>query len=729
VGKTRLAIAVAEAHATAFRDGVVFVPLAAISNPAQVLTSIARVFDIREMSRPSTVEDLIATLRHRQVLLVLDNVEHLLPAATDIGRLIANCPHLTVLATSREPLRLANEQRFPTPPLTLPEVDQQQDADVTVLAESEAVAFFVDRARWVQNDFALESNNAAAVSEICRRLDGLPLAIELAAAWMRVLTPSMLLERLEQRLPLLRGGPEHLPIRLRTMHNAIAWSYDLLNDDEARLFRALAIFAGGFTLEAAETVSHAVLLSGSAPTLDLLASLIDKNLIQTQTDGRFSRFLMLETVREFALAQLAAHGETASVAAAHAAWMAHFAEFAEPHLLGPDEREWKVRCDSELENLRAALTWSLDHNVECALRIGAALWLYWDWSIAAEGANWLRLALARATDEPVHVRARAFTTHAALTTICGDLATGTISLDQAIPLAREAGLPVTEGLATWVLGCTDMLTGNVEAAELQLDRALQLLTAATTSTVRSQISHVRAHRGVVAFLQGDATLGLACYERAMEQARSAKSDSVTLMMLGDYAGWLVDAGEMERAETLAREGLTLARDYVGWLAACPLCSLALTAALRGNMVLAARYLGAIDAARQHGGIDFPMYYVQRLDRAASLAQASLGNEVFAAERAEGMASLPAILAGQPADLGSPLADVDMTIDAPDGGSLTPRQRQVVALMVAGRSDRQIADELFISHRTASHHVAAILEKLNARTRGEAAVRAVQAGLI
>lgn len=729
VGKTRLAIAVAEAMASTFLDGVVFVPLAAIGNPAQVFTSMARAFDIREMSRPSTVEDLIAALRQRQMLLILDNVEHLLPVANDIGRLVAACPHLTVLTTSREPLRLANEKRFPTPPLTLPPIDHEQDASLDTLAQSEAMTFFVDRARWVQHDFTLDASNGLTIARICHRLEGLPLAIELAAAWMRVLTPSMLLERLEQRLPLLRGGPEHLPDRLRTMHDAIAWSYDLLSDDEARVFRVLSIFAGGFTLDAAEAVSDALAIPSRAPTLDLLANLIDKNLIQTQTDGRCSRFLMLETVREFARAQLAAKGEAARTAAAHASWMATFAEFAEPHLLGPDERAWKLHCDDELANLRAALAWSLDHDVASALRIGAALWLYWDWSIAAEGANWLRLALARATDEPVSVRARAFTTHAALAALCGDMEASAVSLTQAVPLAHEAGLPVTEGLGTWVLGCIDMLAGNRETAQPLLDRALQLLTAADTSTVRSQIAHVWAHRGVVAFWQGDTDSGFACYERAVEQARSAQSDSVMTIVLGDFAGWLVDAGEIARAEKLADEALALAKDHVSWLAASPLSCLALVEALRGNMALAAHYLGALDAAWRSGGLDLPLYYQRRIDRASALAQASLGETVFAAMRDDGMALLPTILAGQAADLESLIADADLTVDTTDEGNLTPRQRQVVALIVAGRSDRQIAQELFISPRTASHHVAAILEKLGARSRGEAAVRAVQVGLI
>lgn len=726
IGKTRLAIAVAEATATAFLDGVVFVPLAALRDPAQVLSAIARALDVREMTGPVTVEGLSTALKGRHLLLVLDNLEHVLPATQDLDALIAHCPQLLVLVTSREPPRLPYEERFATPPLTLPPADPEQDLDLTRMAESEAVAFFVDRARWAAPDFSLDAGNAGTIAEMCRRLDGLPLAIELAAAWMHVLTPAMLLQRLERRLPLLRGGSEHRPDRLRTMHNAIAWSYDLLTPDEARLFRALSIFAGGCTLEAAEAVSAAVCLPGCAPPLDLLASLIDKNLLQTQVNDRFSRFLMLETVREFAREQLEASGEATAVAAAHAAWVVSFVEGAEPHLLGPDEREWLRRSEAELDNIRAALTWSLDHDVESALRIGAALWVTFHWYLAAEGAEWLRRALARATSEPVRVRARASITHAALAGLSGDPTACMTAAQCATRLAPEAGDPIDEGAALWVLGCAEMLAGHVTIATHHLDSALPLLEQAATSTKRALLAHAWSHRGVAAFAAGDMATGLACYERAREEVRMAHSDCMSMIVLGDYAGWLTDLGEFERARDLALETLAIARGHPSYMVASPLSCLALLSALRGEMEQAARFLGAIEEVWRHCGIDIPLHFRGRLDRAELLARDALSDAAFGAALTEGQQSLAAILTG-------PKNDAANSIPAGDPASplsdLTPRQREVVSLLVAGYTDRQIAQSLFISHRTVSSHVAVIMDKLQARTRGEAAFRAVRAGLI
>ena len=728
VGKTRLAIAVAEATAAAFPDGVVFVPLATLSDSTQVLSAIARALDVPEMAGPVTVEGITTALQRRHLLLVLDNLEHVLPASRDLDRLIAHCPQLVMLVTSREPLRLAYEERFATPPLSVPPADptQEQELDLAIVAKSEAIAFFVDRARWVDPGFSLDAGNAGTITEICRRLDGLPLAIELAAAWMHILTPSMLLERLDRRLPLLRGGSLHRPDRLRTMHQAIAWSYDLLSADEARLFRALSIFSGGCTLEAVERVSAALGLPEGTPPLDLLASLIDKNLVQTQVNDRSSRFLMLETVREFAREQLEAHGEAATVAAVHASWVVSFVEDAEPHLLGPDERVWRLRSEAELGNIRAALTWSLDHDVESALRIGAALWVAFTWYIAAEGAEWLRRALARATTQPERVRARAYTTHAALSNLSGDPAAGAASAQCATLLAHEAGDPFCEGAALWMAGSAAMLGGNLTAAAHHFDRALPLLEGATTSTARAYLAHAWSHRGAVALSASDVANGLACYERAREKTRLAGSDAISILVLGDYAGWLTDLGEVERARDLALEALALARGHVPWMIASPLSSLALLFALQGEMEHAVRYLGIIDEAWRNCGLDMPSHFRVRLDRAELLARDALSDAAFGAAMAEGQRSLAAILTGPENDAATSISPGD---PASSLGDLTLRQREVLALLVAGYTDRQIAQSLFISPRTASSHVAVIMDKLYARTRGEAAFRAVQAGLI
>ncbi|MGH2616368.1 MAG: ATP-binding protein, partial [Thermomicrobiales bacterium] len=427
VGKTRLALAVAKEIEPEFADGAVFVPLAAVSDPALVIPTIARALEIRDTRERSLAEALLVALRDRHLLLVLDNFEHLMlpgmTAAASVAHLLQACPTVTAFVTSRAPLHLSGEQRFLTPPLALPAVDAVLSVDT--LDNFGAIAFFVERARWVSHNFVLSEDNAAAIADICRQLDGLPLAIELAAPWIRALTAEELLQRLEHRLPLLQGGADDQPARLRTMRDAIAWSYDLLTVDEAQLFRRLAVFVGGFTLEAveriacvespiaiAEPAAHSSSSRFPPPAttdpLDLLAGLIDKGLLQpTQLETQESRFTLLETVREFALERLAESGEAGVIESAHAAYVRDLTERAEPHLLGPQERRWHARCDAELGNLRAALAWALEHDVEAALRIGAALWAYWAWHHLAEGRRWLTDALARSETQPDLLRTRA----------------------------------------------------------------------------------------------------------------------------------------------------------------------------------------------------------------------------------------------------------------------------------------------------------------------------------
>ncbi|MGH2616414.1 MAG: ATP-binding protein, partial [Thermomicrobiales bacterium] len=365
VGKTRLAIAAATAIAPAFADGVVFVPLAAITEPGLVLPTISRALDIRETPGRPLTKTLAEALQDWRVLLVLDNFEHVLVAAADLARLLEACPGLTALVTSRAPLRLSVEQRFLTPPLTLPAPGHTL-ADGG-LAGNEAIALFVERARSVRHDFAVDGGNAAQLVEICRRLDGLPLAIELAAAWVRVLPPAALLSRLDQRLSLLHGAIDEQPLRLRTMRDAIAWSYDLLAPDEARLFRRLAVFVGGFTLETAEHVAqgerrdspspHDPITPSPTSTLDLLAAFIDKSLLQLNADQPDPRYLMLETVREFALERLEEAAEATSIRDRHATWCLELATRAEPELSGAQQTIWFARLETEHPNLRAALSW------------------------------------------------------------------------------------------------------------------------------------------------------------------------------------------------------------------------------------------------------------------------------------------------------------------------------------------------------------------------------------
>ncbi|MGH8574559.1 MAG: ATP-binding protein, partial [Gammaproteobacteria bacterium] len=346
-------------------DGAAFVPLATVRDPDYVLTAIAAAIGVRENGDRPFDERLAVLLRDRTLLLVVDNVEHLPTAALQIAALLAACPGLTMLATSRAPLLVSGERTLDVPPLTLPpDADDGPTPRPDEVLRAEAVRLFVERAQAVRADFALTETNASAVAAICRRLDGLPLAIELAAARVRMLPPHALLGRLSRRLPLLTGGAHDAPGRHRTMRDAIAWSYDLLADSERALFRRLSIFAGAFTLESAEMVAgRGEQGAPDAPleTLDGVALLVDKSLLRQEAGPDDEpTFVLLETIREFGREQLVESGESEAIGRRHAAWYLRLAERAAPELFGPEQRRWAERLDREHANLRAALTWLLD---------------------------------------------------------------------------------------------------------------------------------------------------------------------------------------------------------------------------------------------------------------------------------------------------------------------------------------------------------------------------------
>jgi predicted ATPase/DNA-binding NarL/FixJ family response regulator len=728
VGKTRLALAVAADLADAYADGVVFVPLAAVPEAGLVLPALASALGVRETVERRLFDALIATLRGRQLLVILDNLEHVLGAAPEIARLLAACPGLTILATSRAPLNVSGEQRFQTPPLALPPPGGQIDPER--LRNYSAIALFVERAREVRHDFALTPENAPAIADICQRLDGLPLAIELAAAWVRLLPLPALAAGLEQRLALLHGGPKDQPARLRTMREAIAWSYALLTARQAQLFRRLSIFVGGFTLGAAEAIND----QQSPVTLDVLVALVDTSLVQVMPDdGGEPRFQLLETVREFGLEQLAASGDAEQIAAVHASVMLAFAEAAEPNLLGPEEVRWQDRCAAELGNLRAALAWAIDHDLEMALRIGGALWVYWAWYQLAEGRRWLTRACEQpAENVPSLVQSRARCTQASLAALEGDV-DATIEIGQmALDLARSAKDPVAEAMAHWMIGCaalfTEVVAEVVADAIPSLDAALRLFPAAITPSERARAAYARSHRGSVALVLGDEALGRACYDAAVAEARQVESPGVLILILSDYAGWLIQANELVRARAYLTEALAQTRGHRGtWIAVSPILSLALVNAMEGEASTSARQLGAAEAVLERMGMEPPYHYALRIAQAVDLARASLGEHVFEALRAEGRADPLSVMA----EAGKVSEQQAPPLPAHSGqyADMTSRERDVLRCLVQGASDKEIAAELGMGSRTVATHVATIRAKLEAPSRTAAAAIAVRDGLV
>lgn len=406
VGKTRIALDAAARALPAYPDGVFFVPLAAIRDPALVLSAVAQTFGLKERGVQGLRASLIAFLSSKRLLLVLDNFEHLVPAAVGVANLLAACCGLSVLVTSRAALHIRGEQEYRLRPLALP--DPQDADDVEKVRLAPAVELFLQRATAINRDLTLEPTTARTIAQICRRLDGVPLALELAAARTRVLQPAELLTRLEHRFSVLTDGASDLPTRQQTMRHAIDWSYDLLPADEQRLFRWLAVFADGCTLEAAEALgsdlseSPVTLLSG-------LSSLVDKSLMQAEARGDTTRFTMLETVREYGLERLTLAGEIATVQRAYAMYFLTLATIADPTVMGDEQARWLTQMDAEHDNLRAALAWThAQGEAEIGVRLVAALWRFWyTRGHLREGRAWVEtmLALDHAQVAPASERA------------------------------------------------------------------------------------------------------------------------------------------------------------------------------------------------------------------------------------------------------------------------------------------------------------------------------------
>lgn len=481
VGKTRLALEVAENLQHDFSNGIFFVSLAPISDPELVIPTIAHTLDLWEARDQSLVEKLQTYLEHRHLLLLLDNFEQVIEAGPQLVEVLLACPNLKILVTSRATLGLYGEYEYVVPALAVPDIKHLPP--IEEFAHYAAIALFMQQAQAIKPDFRLSRENARAIAEICVRLDGLPLALELAASRIKLLPPKMLLERLQHRLQVLTGGARNLPLRQQTLRNTIAWSYDLLSDAEQRLFRRLSVFGGGCTLEAVEAISTA-LGDGSAELLEKVASLINKSLLQQieREDGE-ARLLLLETIREYALEQLAAHEEMGVTRQAHAYYYLQLAEQAEPKFGGPEQTVWLERLEREYDNLRSAMGWLLeqegtadgDQAIDTALRLGGALREFWSiHDHSSEGLSFLERVLAWSQGGSAPVRAKALSAAAHMAYIQD-------SNDRALALAKESlrlyrELGDTEGIALSLhhLEKVARMQGDLGAARTLITEALAL---------------------------------------------------------------------------------------------------------------------------------------------------------------------------------------------------------------------------------------------------------------
>ena len=554
VGKTRLALQVAGELLDAFADAIFFVSLASVGAPEHVASAIATALQVEEMAGRPLAERLAEVLRPKELLLLLDNFEHLLAATPLVAELLTSCSRLKILVTSRAPLHLAAEHQYAVPPLAMPDV--QRLPELASVAEYDAVALFMERAAAVKPALALTEENARAVAEICCRLDGLPLAIELAAARIKLFPPHALLQRLSGRLKLLTGGATDRPARQQTLRATLDWSYSLLSVEEQSLFSRLSVFAGGCSFEAAEAVCNP---QGDLDLLEGMASLVDKSLLGQRGEDEEPRFAMLETVREYAAEKLEERGEGETIRAAHAGYFLHIAEEAEPELIRPNQRTWLSRLDSELENVRAALRWFLEGGaVEQELRLADALFWFWYahgyWS---EGRRWLEEGLARGDGLVPRARARALYRLGSLTTSQGDHERATPLLEEALGLFWEMGDRTGSAGVLNDLGNIALWRGEYERATALYEQSLRLWRELGNQIVSAL---ALANLGGVAAQLGDLVTARNRFEEALAIHRAAGSTESIAHALGNL-GWVaLREGHLAEAEALLQETLALGRE-------------------------------------------------------------------------------------------------------------------------------------------------------------------------
>jgi len=665
IGKSRLAVEVARDMAGHFSGGVYFVPLAAVTDPSLVTLAIAQTLGVRETGGLPPIEALKEYLRNSigsPILLLLDNFEHIISAAPILAELLAIAPALHLLVTSRAALHVYNEHEFPLRPLGLP--DSKSLPSLEVLSKCSAISLFVQRAAAVKPNFQLTGENASAVAEICTRLDGLPLAIELAAARVKLLSPSAMRTRLASRLQLLTGGARDLPARQQTLRHAIDWSYDLLSEPEQKLFRRLSVFQGGCTLEAVESVCDTK-QDLSLDVLDGMASMVDKSLVRQleQADGE-PRFVMLETVREYALEKLAASAEEPLVQRAHSAYCLVLAEEGAAEHTGGEQTEWLERFEIEHDNFRAALDW-LTHtaNVDWGLRLGLALFRFWEMrEYLAEGRERLgKLLKLEGAMAPTNARLRALFAAGVLAAEQGDYVASGGLFEENLQLARHL-----DDKRSIAVSLNALAVGNRDRGDLAASRALFEESLALWRDLRDSLAVARAlsnlanvvksqgnfahagalyqecvsifqelgdrtglawafnHQGDVARDQGDSSSARSLYEQSLAAFRELNDRWGIAGSLADLGNLTREQGDFLAADSLYRESLGIFQELehkrgVARLLECLACS----AAAQSDPERALRLAGAAAALRQSVGAPLTPAEQAKLEKSLESARRGL----------------------------------------------------------------------------------------------------------
>lgn len=760
VGKTRVAVEAAAEAVDEFADGAAFVALAAVRDPGLVASAIAERLGVRHAGGRPPVEVLGEHLRPRELLLVLDSFEHVIDAADVVADLVGACPGLTLLVTSREALNVSGEHELSVPPLGVP--DRDAAATRRGSAAFPAVALFAQRATAANPAFELTDANAAVVAEICARLNGLPLALELAAARTKLLGLDAILARLEHGLELLTRGPRDLPARQRTMRSTIKWSYDLLDETEQRVFRSLCVFVGGCTLDAAAAVADA---AGGTPVdaLDTVASLLDKSMLHRDEDPRGElRLGMLDTIREYGVDELAIAGELEPARHAHAACYLALAEEAATRLGGPETRRWLERLDREHGNLRAALRNALDESdAATAVRLAAALGRFWYLrGQLSEGGAWLDEALELGASWEDPVRVRAITSASMLAYHAGRFDRAGALAEQGLELARSLddehgsalalecsalvaratgdfgaaramydeciaiheGLGNRRGLAESLMriGVLDQMVGDYRAARAAGETAVRMMreTGDDEGAAASSIAY-----GLALVSDGDDEAALRVLEQALADIQALgtwRYKTRALCFLGMIAG---RRGEYGRAHSLLDEAAAISVEFGEPIYAVH-CTLELAQVLldEGHPHAAARLLGAAVAAREAGGSTIPAIHIATQDAAIEAARGRLGECVFTHAFDDGR--------------GMTLAQALETLPPPpaarepvDHAGLTARELEVLGLVAQGSTNAEVAEALVVSLRTVHAHLRSIYRKIDVHSRSGATRYALEHELV
>ena len=725
-GKTRLAVVSGGRLMEAFEGGVWLVELAPLSDPSLVPQAVASVLGAREQPGRPLTETLAVHLRDRELLLVLDNCEHLIGACANLAEaLLRSCAGLRVLATSREALGIVGEVAWPVPSLSLPDLRRVPEIENLRLCES--ARLFLERAATVNPAFELTEENAVSVAQVCYRLDGVPLALELAAARTKVLSVGEISNRLDDCFRLLAAGGRTAMPRHKTLHATMDWSHELLSAGERVLFRRLSVFTGGFSLEAAESVCAGGRVE-HGEVLESLSHLVDKSLVTAREEGGGARYRLLETVRQYGREKLSESGEAERVRERHAAYHLALSREAEPELKGERQVAWLERLEREHGNLRAAMRWLLEQGEPAeAARLGWQLWLFWGIRAHfAEGRRWMEQALSgKGGEMPASDRAKALFVASMMANYQGDHGAAEPMLEECIGLFRDLGDKVGTAYALSNAGFAAAGQGrhrraialNEESVDLFLEvgekwgAAIQLCFLAVAW--RDRGDHGRA--GPLA-------------ERALALSREVGERQSISAALYTLATLAQAGGDHERAGDLFEEGLSLS-DELGNEADVAHCleGLASVAGAEGEIARAARLWGAEEALLERLEVAVYTYVPDRTlhQSRVAAARARLGERAWEAAWAEGRAMTP----GQAVEyaLNRPQTPEDATETFP--GGLSTREVEVLRLVAAGLTNAEVAGKLFISPRTVNWHLGSVYRKLGFHSRTEATRFAVKHDLL